>query len=129
MTAFAAIVTVIPAALISVAEYLPLLLIVWVAAIAPWRLSRGIGPREARTWRWVGAAVVALPVVWMGIAGFNGTFGLGNRIAAAAVALAGAILMAAPFLDGGFLMLRWWWIGGLLLAAGLPSVVVGRRRG
>ncbi|GAA2844377.1 putative membrane protein [Leucobacter komagatae] len=149
VTAFAVIVTVLPAALISVAEYLPLLLILWLAAVTPWRLSRGIGPREARTWRWVGAAVVALPVVWMGIAGFNGTFGLdwaawavlavllavavwfglGSRIAAAAVALAGAILMAAPFLDGGFLMLLWWWIGGLLLAAGLPSVVAGRGRG
>lgn len=148
VTAFAAIVSAIPAALLSVVEYLPLLLVVWGAAVTPWRLSRGIGPREARVWRWVGAAVVALPAVWMGFAGLIGTFGLdwtawvvlavllavavwcglGSRIAVSAVALAGAVLLSMPFFDGGFLTLLWWWVGGLFLAVGLPAVVAGRQR-
>ncbi|MFD2768577.1 DUF1700 domain-containing protein [Micromonospora eburnea] len=129
--------------------YFPLALLLWVAAIAPSRIRRGIGRVAVRSWHLAAAAFVALPGLlaassvaagkfgmdWVGVALWVAgpiTLGVlcacGIRAAYAVTALAGALVMILAMVERGFLFAAFWLFGGLYLMVGASGFAAVRAK-
>lgn len=122
--------------------FAPLALLLWVAAVVPWRVSKGLDLSRAPIWRVVVAVVVAAPALLtvsgiltgsfgvgpVGVAAIVGIllvalgFAVGIRTTAPVIAGLGLALMLTAFLELGMLFLGVWWAGGLYLGIGLGSL-------
>lgn len=122
--------------------FAPLALLLWVAAVVPWRVSKGLDLSRSPIWRVVVAVVVAAPALLtvsgiltgsfgvgpVGVAAIVGIlllalgFAVGIRTTAPVIAGLGLALMLTAFLELGMLFLGVWWAGGLYLGIGLGSL-------
>jgi MFS family permease len=121
--------------------YAPLALIMWVAVIVPWRMTRGLDLATAPIWRVLGAVLIALPALLRAASGLSGAthfgplawatfigtlllaalFAAGVRVAALVTAVIGLAIMVLTMFTQGMLLVATWWAGGLYLALGLSA--------
>ncbi|SDT66657.1 hypothetical protein [Actinoplanes derwentensis] len=120
-------------------HYVPMDLLLWAAAIVPWRQRRRRGPLAVRLWHFTAGLLVALPgLASVGAVGQDmipvlslaallyiaGPVTLGVlcafqiRAAYGVIALLGTVSMISALLDAGFLFAAFWWFGGLYLTIG-----------
>jgi len=104
--------------------------------------------RPSSVWRWLAAAFVALPEVWIVSAVLVGSFGLaawawvpvlvvlavavfvgrGRRWAYAAVVVLGVLAVVGGTLDPGMLSVFFWLVGGMYAALGVALLLASYRR-
>ncbi|GGN63771.1 hypothetical protein GCM10010112_23320 [Actinoplanes lobatus] len=124
-------------------HYVPLMLLLWAAAIVPWAMRRERGRLAVRLWHLTAALLIAFPGLLTGASAGTGKIGLepaglvwvllpltlaalcafGRRPGYTATALAGTAVMLMALLDGGFLFAAFWWFGGLYLTIGAIGFV------
>jgi hypothetical protein len=127
--------------------FLPLVLLAWVAVLAPLAIRRGISRFAVRSWRLVAAAFVALPGLLVAISAATGTVDIayvaaamwivgplalgvlcarGNQVGYAVTAVLGALVMILAIVDRGALFAAFWLFGAVYLAIGVVGFVAAR---
>ena len=131
----------------SLALFAPLMLVLWAAVIVPPVAARmgGVARLIARIFA---SLLIVLPCAAIAIGVASGALGvnawalviaaaivvagilfaLGSRIAYAAVALAGVVVLVTSLFDAGLLFLAVWTFGGLWIAVGTSALAATRRR-
>ncbi|GAA1328641.1 hypothetical protein GCM10020360_06840 [Nonlabens tegetincola] len=120
----------------------PVVLLSWVAALVPWRVSLGFALAESLPWRLVCGLLVGLPAILLVTGALTGTIELevigwaivgialviavslaaGVRIAALVAAALGLVTMILTVVIPGLLVIGTWWAGGLLLVVGAAAL-------
>lgn len=121
----------------------PAVVLAWVAALVPWRVSRGFALAGSLPWRILCAILIALPALLLVAGALTGTVELellgwtivgitlliavclaaGLRAAAVVAAVIGLVTALLTVFIPGLLVIGTWWAGALLLVIGLAALV------
>lgn len=126
--------------------YLPLAVMMWAAAVVPWRIRHGLDLSASPLWRIFGGVLVAAPGLlivsglvsgavmrdWASLAAALAAlalgllFALGVRLGYALIAALGLAVLLLAMLQPGMMIITFWWAGGAYLAIGLSAVATLR---